>query len=592
MSILRRLPRVVQGASAMAFAWGLASAPACAEEAAGRWLGQLPSPVSLHVVLIITKALAGGYTGVLKTPDQGDQAIAATKVEASADHLVFTQADLHLTYDAQWDQGRKAWVGVFTQSGHAFPLALMRDDAPVVVAPAAAVKLDKSPLLAPVSGLDGDWGGALDLGPQKLRLVLHVRSEDKGVKGGVDIPDQGAVALPITALGRAADTVTFKIASLEVAFTGALSPDGGTLTGTFTQAGHDLPLKLERSAAAAAVVKLRRPQEEAIAAAPAPYREEIVAFDNPAAPGVRLAGTLTLPEGAGPFPSVVLISGSGRNARDEAVFDHKIFLVLADYLTRRGFAVLRYDKRGAGQSTGDYGAATSADFTSDAAAAVGYLKHRPDIARGKLGLIGHSEGGLIAPTLAASDPSLAFVVLMAGPGVPGRILIAEQQRLIDTAQGEPPAEAAQDYALNRRLFDAIATAKDRAEAKARVRDIMASVDPRPTAAEIDQRVKFADSEWVKYFLSYDPAPTLRQVRVPILVLSGSKDLQVPPALDLPPIRAALADNHDATIVEMPGLNHLFQHADTGAPLEYSRIDETLAPELLQTVADWIAGRVK
>jgi pimeloyl-ACP methyl ester carboxylesterase len=307
---------------------------------------------------------------------------------------------------------------------------------------------------------------------------------------------------------------------------------------------------------------------------------------------VRLAGTLTEPQGAGPFPTVVLVSGSGRNARNEEVFDHKIFLVLADSLTRQGLAVLRYDKRGAGESKGDYAKATTADFAADAAAAVAYLRSRPDIDGRRLGLIGHSEGGMIVPMLAAKDPSLAFVVLMAGPGVPGRILLPEQERLIGLAMGEPKAEADGTYVVMRRLYDAVATAKDAPEAQARAREILAAAVPKPPEPVAADLVKLAGSDWFRFFMAFDPVPVLRQVRVPVLVLNGSKDLQVPPSIDLPPIRAALARDKDVTIVEMPGLNHLFQHATTGSPAEYGRIEETLAPELLETVSAWIGTHVK
>jgi len=352
-----------------------------------------------------------------------------------------------------------------------------------------------------------------------------------------------------------------------------------------------IPPGLAKAADAATPPKPHRPQEEAIAAAPLPYREEIVVFDNPAAPGVKLAGTLTLPKGAGPFAPILLIAGSGKNDRDETLAkgaDHKPMLVLADALTRQGYAVLRYDKRGVGQSTGDVAAATMADSISDAAAALAYLRRRPEVDAARLGLIGHSEGGDIAAILGARDPSLAYVVSMAGGAVPFKLLVAEQTRLMEIAQGKAPAEATRSYNLNLRLFDAIAAAKDRADAEARVGQVVAATHPEPAKADVDQAMLYARLPYMRFILAADPTPALRQLRVPILVLEGSKDLIGPPDLNLPAMRKALARDRDVTIVELPGLNHFFQPAQTGLPEEFAKIDVTLAPEVMTTLFPWIA----
>lgn len=332
-----------------------------------------------------------------------------------------------------------------------------------------------------------------------------------------------------------------------------------------------------------------RPQEDAIAAAPLPYHEEVVTFENSAAPGVRLAGTLTLPSGSGPHAAVILMAGSGKHDRDETVSGHKPLLVLADALTRQGYAVLRYDKRGAGQSTGNYDAATMPDFTSDAKAALAYLRNRPEIDRAKIGLIGHSEGGTIGAVLAADDPSIAYVVMMAGFALSAKQLVAEQIRRFDVLEGKPPGQAAQTYKLNMALFDVIAKAKDQAEAEERVRRILAAADPAPTKAEADQALMFARLPAMRFILGYDPTQSLQRLRVPVLALAGSKDIVVPPDVNLPALRRALANDPDVTIKELPGLNHFFQHAETGSPREMSKIEETLAPEVTTTVIQWIAG---
>jgi len=337
------------------------------------------------------------------------------------------------------------------------------------------------------------------------------------------------------------------------------------------------------------VPKPTRPQEEAIAAAPLPYREEVVTFENSAVPGVRLVGTLTLPSGSGPHAAAILLAGSGKNDRDETLSGHKPLLVLADALTRQGYAVLRYDKRGAGQSAGNYDAATMADFTSDAKAALAYLKNRPEIDGAKIGFIGHSEGGTIGALVAADDSSVAYVVMMAGFALPAKLLVAEQIRRFDVVEGKPPAEATQTYKLNMALFDAIANAKDQAEAEMRVRQVLAAADPAPAKPEADQALMFARLPAMRFILGYDPTASLRRLRVPVLALAGSKDIVVPPDVNLPALRKALANDPDVTIKELPGLNHFFQHAETGSPREMSMIEETLAPEVTATVIHWIAG---
>jgi pimeloyl-ACP methyl ester carboxylesterase len=330
-----------------------------------------------------------------------------------------------------------------------------------------------------------------------------------------------------------------------------------------------------------------RPQEESIAATPLPYREELVTFDNPAAAGARLAGTLSLPQGMGRFPAIVYVAGSGENDRNEEIAGHKLALVLADALARQGYAVLRYDKRGVAKSTGDYSSATTLDFASDATAAVGYLRHRPDIDIARSGLVGHSEGGTIAALVAAKDPDLAFIVMMGGFALPGKILVAEQIRRVGMVDGQTRAAATRTFNLNRRLYDAIAASADEREAEARVREILEAAKPKPTKDDFDQAILFAKLPYMRFILGFDPTAALSKVRIPVLALCGSKDLVVPPDLNVPALRKALSRDQDVTVVEVPGLNHLFQHAQTGSPREFARIEETLAPEVLSLTSHWI-----
>jgi pimeloyl-ACP methyl ester carboxylesterase len=322
------------------------------------------------------------------------------------------------------------------------------------------------------------------------------------------------------------------------------------------------------------------------------------------ASGVMLAGTLTTPPGAGPFPAAVLISGSGPNDRDETIFGHKPFLLLADTLTRRGVAVLRYDKRGIGHSTGHYAQATSADFAADAAAAVRYLRAQKIVDPKRIGLIGHSEGGLIAPLVASEHPTdIAFVVLLAAPGMTGEKILLAQAALIGKAEGATPAQMAQEHALQQAIFTVVKREPNpilaQAQVRAAVLKAVAALSPA-SKAKIADPAAYAQLEsrqvspWLRFFLTYDPAPALEKTRCPVLALDGSKDLQVPPAEDLALTSEALKSggNTNVTVQELPNLNHLFQTCDTGSPSEYAKISETMAPSALAIIGDWVAGQTE
>jgi fermentation-respiration switch protein FrsA (DUF1100 family) len=273
------------------------------------------------------------------------------------------------------------------------------------------------------------------------------------------------------------------------------------------------------------------------------------------------------------------------------VFGHRPFFVLADYLTRRGIVVLRYDDRGTGQSTGDFGAATMLDFTSDAVAAVAWLKARSEVDPRRIGLLGHSEGATLSPLAANTSGGVAFVVLLAGTGVNGRDLLVMQAKAINRASGVSEAVVDQNSALQLRLLDLVATAESDSVAAGQARAILAAAGL--TGAAADAQVRALLSPWMKYFLAYDPLPDLRKLSVPVLALNGEKDTQVPPAENLLAIEEALREggNPDVTVEVLPGLNHLFQTAVTGAPSEYAGIEETFSPDALATIGDWIAARM-
>jgi hypothetical protein len=330
-----------------------------------------------------------------------------------------------------------------------------------------------------------------------------------------------------------------------------------------------------------------------------------VSFDG--AGDFSLAGTLTVPRGDGPHPGVILVSGSGPQDRDETLLGHKPFAVLADHLTRAGIAVLRYDDRGVAASGGVFATATSDDLARDAEAALSWLASRPEVDGDRVGIVGHSEGGLIAPLVASRSELPAFLVLLAGPGMSGAEIILDQTAAGARVQGVDEAYIEESLAVTRALFE-IAVREPDAEAaaaemaallRARMADVaaetraMAGIQEGGEEAWIASQVERVNTPWFRYFLGYDPIPALEAVQVPVLAVNGELDVQVTPEANLAAIAAALerAGNPDVTVRELPGLNHLFQEAETGSPAEYAAIDQTMSPRLLELVADWIVARV-
>lgn len=318
---------------------------------------------------------------------------------------------------------------------------------------------------------------------------------------------------------------------------------------------------------------------------PYPYKEEEVSFENKAA-GITLAATLTIPQGKGPFPAVLLITGSGPNDRDETLMGHKPFLVLADYLTRKGIVVLRADKRGIAKSTGNYAIATMVDFVADADAAVAYLKTRAEVDPHRIGLIGHSEGGTVAPMSAARNSDVAFIVMMAGPSVPGDEGLPEQKILLSEAAGQSHEAAEKNAAEEREILALVERENDNAALEKQLRAKWAAKLPE---AQLEAQIKEITSPWFRQLIAYDPATALRKVTCPVLAINGEKDLQVSPKQNLPVIRRVLAEagNKNYEVDELPGLNHLFQKAKTGAISEYDEIEETMSPVVLEKIASWI-----
>jgi hypothetical protein len=427
----------------------------------------------------------------------------------------------------------------------------------------------------------GSWEGPVETFAGKIRIRIHVtRQPDGTLAGTMDSVEQGAFGIPLDSVTFADGELRWEKKAISAVYSGKLSADGKSIQGKLTQ-GIDLPLTFKRLEKPPETPK--RPQEPK---PPFPYTAEEVTFSNAKA-GVTLAGTLTIPPGKGPHPAIILISGSGPQNRDEELMGHKPFLVLADYLARSGIAVLRYDDRGFGKSTGQFNTATSADFAGDAESALDYLKTRKEINAKRIGFGGHSEGGIIAPMVAARRSDVAFLVLMAATAVRGEEILYAQGQAILKASGAPDSMMAQQRETQRKMFEIVKAEQNPAEAEKKLR--AAFGDSKAMEGQIRQ----VNSPWFRYFLTYDPAPALEQVKCPVLAINGEKDLQVLPDQNLPAIEAALkkAGNKDAEIVRLPGLNHLFQTAKTGTPQEYGQIEETMSPSALETISAWIRTKV-
>ena len=437
---------------------------------------------------------------------------------------------------------------------------------------------------APAEEAAGDWIGQMN---GSFKVHIHIEKAASGYTGKLINPSGNETPLDqVTCDGT---HLHFAVNKLSLSYDATWNDQDKQWKGnlTFQQV---YPLALTRAKAADLAPPVhKRPQEDAIKASTPPYSSVDVRFDNPAGHN-QLAGTLSTPNGSGPFPAVVLISGTGHNTRDEDVWGHKVFLVLADSLNRAGIAVLRYDKRGVGGSTGDYDAATTVDFTSDAAAAVSWLQRQPRIDGRRVGVLGHSEGGIIAPAVAREDKSVAFVVMIAGPCIRGDKLFELQSAMTSKVYGAPDDYIAKRKAFDEELYAAIIQAPSDAVALKRAKAIVARgvADKLVDGNEAESLPADSTRPWERYFLAYDPAPTLASLQIPVLVLNGSLDVQVPAKEDLAAAREALKNNPKATILELQGMNHLLQDAKTGGPNEYNDIEETMSPAALKIITDWVA----
>ncbi len=438
----------------------------------------------------------------------------------------------------------------------------------------------------------GHWLGVITAGTQSVRLGLSVHA-DEGQPLTGQFRQIGAKVTERTVSSIAFDgtTLHFALTTPSVTYSGTFQRDPDRLEGTWTQRGVDYPLVFERVGALPGATRPQEPER------PLPYLEEQVRIEP--APGVVLAGTLTKPGEPAKHPAVVLISGSGAQDRDESAFGHRPFLVLADMLTRRGFAVLRLDDRGVGGSTGDVYQSTLTDLAGDAVAAVEFLTKQPDIDAARVSVVGHSEGGQVAALAAAKSPHVSRVVMLATPLVPVRELRAAQTFSIGKSMGASDAAIEAIRAFNRRAFDAAQAGLSgqalNSELTEAGRSLLASIPEaeRPHYATLAQQLVATaagySTPWFRSLLALDPGAALNSVRRPVLVVLGAKDVQVDAE---PSRRAAEASFHDearaaSRVVVLPAMNHMLQSARTGALSEYVLIDETISPAVLDTLAEWL-----
>jgi alpha-beta hydrolase superfamily lysophospholipase len=528
-----------------------------AKDFAGSWQGTLDAGgQKLRLVVTVTKSDAGAYAGKLESLDQ-DATIPIDTITVNGDAVRLEIKSPAIVFEGTLNKDRTELTGTFTQSDQKFPLTLKRGEQAAVTPP-------------PAKDFAGSWQGTLDAGGTKLRLALTVTKSDAGAYAGkVDSLDQGAT-IPIDIITVNGDAVRLEVKQVDAVFEGVLNKERTELTGKFTQGGQELPLTFKRSEPAAATPTATpsptpKPKPDYSAPADAPYTAEEVVVKTPA--GHTLAGTLTLPKSASrtkPVSAIVTVTGSGPQDRDENIGlpGFLPFRQIADSLARRGIAVLRMDDRGTGASGGTFKGSTSADFAEDVRAGLAYLRTRPEIRADRLGVLGHSEGAIIAPMVAEKEPTLRAIVLLAGIAQPGRTALHFQLKngIERNTRLTPEARDSQIAGIPKRI------------------DAMAAADP-----------------WMKFFLTFDPATTMRRVKTPVLILTGSRDQQaVPEEVALQEAAFKEGGNKDVTARVLPDLNHLFVQDTDGFPANYAKLPPPIMmrADVLTMIGDWLAQRLK
>ena len=437
--------------------------------------------------------------------------------------------------------------------------------------------------------ISGTWYGSLKIQGTELPLVFNITNTGTTYAATMDSPNQKVFGIPVT-------TATFENSTLKIAITNALIEYEGLLgkdnviVGNFKQRGTSFTMNLSKEKTEkTAIIRPQEPKK------PYSYYSEDVVFENKQA-GISLAGTLSLPTKEGNFPAVILISGSGPQNRDSELLGHKPFLVLSDYLTKNGIAVLRFDDRGTGQSKGNFATATTQDFATDVKAAVTYLKTRKEINQNKIGLIGHSEGGLIAPMVAVGENAVNYIVLLAGPGLRGDKLMLIQKEDTERLMGLSETEITRGKNVVSGLYNLILNSKtETAKLNENINSYLSEKYKNENKPEELQAItQTATNIWFQNLVKLDPAIALEKVKCPVLALNGAKDCQVSAKINTEAIEKSLAKggNKKVTTKILPNLNHLFQECKTGAFSEYAEIEQTMSPIALQEILNWIKIQVK
>jgi len=531
----------------------------------------------LHIVLHLSRNSVGALHAALDSLDQAVFDIEASTVALNSGTLKFEVRSVGINFEGKVSPDQKTIEGYWNQGSASLPVVFHKER--------ASHKPEDAKF--PVEGL---WQGALEANGLRLRFQLHVAHDSNGeLIAALDSLDQFVSGLPAVKVTQKESAFHFEIPALTSTYDGTLDATKNKIAGEWSQSEIKAKLEFKRSDQP---LELRRPQNPV---KPYSYREEEVTFSNVSA-GVNLAGTLTLPKGPGPFAAAILIAGSGPQDRDGTIANHKPFLVLSDYLTRKGFAVLRYDKRGIGQSTGSAEMATTLDLASDAQCAIAYLKTRKEIDPAKIGLIGHSEGAMIASAIAAGSRDLPWIVLLAAPGTKGEDTLLNQSDLIARAGGLSDAQVLASLNFDKQAYELVQKEPDSAVVTETLKTLVkeSGLDSALPPAALEAQIHMMTSPWFRFFLSYDPLPDLKRTKCPVLALYGEKDLQVPPKINLPMLQGAFAEggNSHVDLRQLPELNHLFQHAYTGSPTEYPAIGETISPEALKMIGDWMLAGTK
>lgn len=446
----------------------------------------------------------------------------------------------------------------------------------------------------------GIWEGKINVGAEMTLVFQVTQDASNNFSATLDSPENGLKGIKVSLLKLFDDSVYVEINQFQAKYSGKLR--GDIINGTFSQ-GMSIPLNLKKVNKITEKVRAQTP------VAPFPYRSEDVEYANKER-SIHYGATITIPQGKGPFPAVLLLTGSGQQNRDEEIMGHKPFAVIADHLTRNGFIVLRVDDRGMGKTTGDVFSSTTRDFANDAIVSLNYLMARQEVSKKKVGLIGHSEGGMIAQIVAAERTDINFIIMLAGPGEKTMKLMSEQNEAAFTKAGMPKDYTDAYVDLYKNVLQAIIASGDNAAAITSTRAVVnAWVDKTSNTIvaattgikDEDSKEKFINqfvgqvgSPWFRYFLAYDPAPNLKKIKAKILALNGDKDIQVISKSNLPAIETALkvGKSKKYEVKELPGLNHLFQECKICTVAEYGQLDQTISPIVLELMTAWLKANVE